>query len=132
MANLSIRIVVIVVLVVLLMGAAFAAYYESTSSTLSSQEKAISGLQSSVSSLQSHQVVSTSTITASTTLTSTSTVRSVSVTTQLTPFDYSWYIIPPNIYSSGSVVSLSSNVNDAIHFDCPSATVPETCTVQFP
>jgi hypothetical protein len=132
LANPSIRIVALVVVVVL-MGASFAIYYENTASTLTGQEETISGLQSSVSSLQSHPLISTSTVTVSTTLTSTSTVRSVSVTTsQVMPFQYSDYMTPPNIYTSGSVISFNANINDAIQFDCPNETVPETCTVQFP
>lgn len=139
MANPTTRTIAIGALVVLAMAAAFGAYYQSATSTLNSQDQLISGLRSSVSSLQSHPLVSTSTVTSTTTqLVKTSSLQTTTNSTQKTitllanvPFGYSWFVTLSCANCSGSAIGFSTDVNNAILFSCPSATATETCTVQF-
>jgi hypothetical protein len=139
MANPSIRVIAIVALVVLVMGVAFGAYYQSTTSTLDSQDDTISELRSSVKSLQSHPLISTTTVTSTTTqFVKTTSAQTLTNSTQETvtllanlPFTYPWFITPPNSDGSGSPIGLSESIDDAILFSCPNGTATGTCTAQL-
>jgi hypothetical protein len=143
MANISATTAAIFTVAVLVAGGLLGAYYQSTISTSNNRAQTISMLQSSVSSLQNHPVVSTTTFTSTTTqLVTSSSTRTTTNASQRTisliasyPFasdEQPVFMVPPPIANStGSVVSFSPDANLAILFSCPDMATTGSCQDHF-
>jgi hypothetical protein len=116
------------VIAILVIGSVFGAYYLNTSSALASQEQTISALQSTVSLLVSHTVMSTTTATVTAT-TTTSVVSTTTMRFTFVPWDGGTLFLQNG---SGCPGCWGGDFNGAFVFTCTkAAATPQGCTVQI-